>query len=64
VLRASKEIATGEHVQLDWSLDNVQFPGFGRKPFTHKLIDLNEQLNFKALDDEISFNTQVGSTTP
>jgi len=64
VLRASKEIATGEHVQLDWSLDNVQFPGFGRKPFGHKLIDLNEQLNFKALDDEISFNTQVGSTTP
>lgn len=60
VKAASREITTGEHIQLDWSLDNVQFPGFGRKPFEHKVIDLAE-LGFKAMDDEVYINTQSGS---
>lgn len=58
---ASREISTGEHVQLDWSLDNVQFGGFGRQEFDHKLVDLNVSLGFKAFDDEVHFNTQIGS---
>lgn len=60
VKQASKEISTGEHVQLDWCLENVQFPGFGRKEFNQKVIDLNV-LGFKALDDELYINTQSGS---
>lgn len=60
VARASKEITTGEHVQLDWSLDNVQFPGFGRKEFQQTVVDL-APLGFKAIDDEIYINTQSGS---
>lgn len=60
VSQASKEIKTGEHFQLDWSLENVQFPGFGRKEFHQKVVDL-DSLGFKAFDDEIYINTQSGS---
>lgn len=60
VQAAAKEIRSGEHVQLDWPLENVQFPGFGRKEFNQKVIDLNS-LGFKALDDEVYINTQSGS---
>lgn len=61
VQAASKEIKTGEHVQLDWPLDNVQFPGFGRKEFSQKVINLKETIDFVALDDEVYINTQSGS---
>jgi hypothetical protein len=27
-------------VQLDWSLDNMQHPGFGRNATKHNIIDL------------------------
>jgi len=60
VQAAAKEIRTGEHVQLDWALENVQFPGFGRKEFNQRVIDLKE-LGFSALDDEVYINTQSGS---
>ena len=57
VRRASSEIQTGEHVQLDWSLDNVQFPGFGRKPFEQNVLVKGN--NYAALDDEIHFNVSI-----
>ncbi|GAB7349369.1 hypothetical protein MBLNU459_g8495t1 [Dothideomycetes sp. NU459] len=57
---ASKEIKTGETIQLDWRLNNVQFPGFGRKEFSQTVIDL-KSLGFSALDDELYINTQSGS---
>lgn len=60
VQKASQEISTGEHVQLDWGLENVEFPGFGRKKFDQKVVDL-ASLGFAALDDEIYINTQSGS---
>lgn len=60
VQQASKEIRTGEHVQLDWCLENVQFPGFGRKQFKQTVIDL-APLGFSGLDDEVYINTQSGS---
>lgn len=60
VQAAAKEIRTGQHIQLDWPLENVQFPGFGRKEFHQKVIDLKE-LGFSALDDELYINTQSGS---
>jgi len=47
-------------VQLDWGLENVQFPGFGRKAFEQKVVDL-AGLGFAALDDEVYINTQSGS---
>ncbi|KAF2658843.1 hypothetical protein K491DRAFT_689688 [Lophiostoma macrostomum CBS 122681] len=61
VQAAAREIHSGEHVQLDWPLHNVQFPGFGRKEFHQKKIDLQPSLNFKAMDDEVYINTQSGS---
>lgn len=61
VQAASREIQSGDHIQLDWPLHNVQFPGFGRKEFSQKKIDLNASLNFKAMDDELYINTQSGS---
>lgn len=58
---ASREIRTGEHIQLDWPLHNVQFPGFNRKEFMQKKIDFAEFSPFKAMDDEVYINTQAGS---
>lgn len=58
VRQASSEIKTGKHIQLDWCLENVTFPGFGRKKFEHKIVDKGQ---FAALDDEVAFNTQCGS---
>lgn len=60
VRRAASEIRTGEHVQLDWCLENVEFPGFGRKKFEQNVVDL-ASLGFAALDDEVYINTQSGS---
>lgn len=59
VKAASREISTGEHIQLDWSLDNVTYPGFGRKEFQQKIIDMGPA--FAACDDELNINTQSGS---
>ena len=62
VQAAAHEIQTGTHIQLDWPLHNVQFPGFSRKPFSQTKIDLQELgLGFAAMDDEIYINTQAGS---
>ncbi|PSN66454.1 hypothetical protein BS50DRAFT_677653 [Corynespora cassiicola Philippines] len=61
VQAASREIQSGDHVQLDWPLHNVEFPGFQRKPFEQTKIDLDEKLGFKSMDDELYINTQSGS---
>ncbi|KAF2439120.1 hypothetical protein P171DRAFT_131948 [Karstenula rhodostoma CBS 690.94] len=61
VQAASREIQSGKHIQMDWPLHNVQFPGFGRKEFSQKKIDLNALLGFKAMDDELYINTRSGS---
>jgi hypothetical protein len=61
---ASQEIRTGQHVQLDWCLsENVEFPGFGRKKFEHKVLDSKAATKGAhiGLDDEIRMNTQSGS---
>ncbi|OAG42762.1 hypothetical protein AYO21_03045 [Fonsecaea monophora] len=60
VREASKEIQTGQHVQLDWELHNQQFPGYNRKPFDHRIID-HKPLGICGFDDEIHMNTQSGS---
>lgn len=61
VLNAARtEIRTGESVSLNWGLENVKYPGFGRAPMEQKVIDLNT-IGFCGHDDELSFNTQCGS---
>ncbi|KAG5656985.1 hypothetical protein KAF25_011154 [Fusarium avenaceum] len=60
VQKAKDEIQTGTHVQLDWPLHNIEFPGFGRIPLQHTVKDLADE-GFIAFDDVISFNTQTSS---
>jgi len=73
VKQASAEIKTGEHVQLDWGLENVEFPSFGRRVFENKVIGKLETEEEGddgkrkvvggacVLDNELHFNTQSGS---
>ncbi|KAL7953712.1 putative cyclase domain-containing protein [Trichoderma compactum] len=61
VKAASSEIETGRHVQLDWPLEALKFPGFGRRTINQKVIDSSATLNEYALDDELHLNTQSGS---
>ncbi|KAK8057632.1 hypothetical protein PG996_011569 [Apiospora saccharicola] len=62
VKEASGEIQTGRHVQLDWPLNSLKFPTWGRKILDHRLLDMSqtEQKSY-AFDDEISINTQACS---
>lgn len=57
---AAKEISCGLHVQLDWSMSNLDHPGFGRISIQHKIKNLAEH-GFVGFDDEICFNTQTSS---
>ncbi|OJJ45224.1 hypothetical protein ASPZODRAFT_152926 [Penicilliopsis zonata CBS 506.65] len=61
VLAAKEEIKTGRHVQLDWPLNALSHPGFGRKPFAQRVLNLLEKSETCAFDDEIHLNTQSGS---
>ncbi|KAF5656267.1 hypothetical protein FCIRC_13764 [Fusarium circinatum] len=60
VQKAKDEIQTGTHVQLDWTLHNIEFPVFGRIPLQHTVKDLAEE-GFVAFDDVIFFNSQTSS---
>jgi hypothetical protein len=60
VLEASQEIKFGYHVQLDWPLDNLEFPGLGRRATRHLIKDMTSE-GFIGLDDEICMNTQISS---
>ncbi|KAL2828436.1 hypothetical protein BDW59DRAFT_170938 [Aspergillus cavernicola] len=55
---ARTQIQTGERVCLNWGLENLNPPGFGRKPFEHKVKWVAEGVAF---DDEYHFNPQQGS---
>jgi len=58
VLEAKNEIKDGDSVALNWGMENIANPGFGRKPLMHKRFSLDP---FIAHDDEIEINTQAGS---
>lgn len=60
VKKAALEIQTGRHVQLDWPMNNVEFPGFGRIPMEHNVKEMEKE-GFIGLDDEIKINTQTSS---
>jgi kynurenine formamidase len=60
VKEASKEIQTGKHIQLDWPMHNIEFPGFGRIPCKQTIKDLGPA-GFVGFDDELYINTQSSS---
>ncbi|PYH99301.1 hypothetical protein BO71DRAFT_479553 [Aspergillus ellipticus CBS 707.79] len=55
---ARSQIQTGERVCLNWDLNKLNPPGFGRKPFEHKVKWVWEGFAF---DDEYHFNPQQSS---
>ncbi|KAJ5097306.1 hypothetical protein N7456_008027 [Penicillium angulare] len=55
---ARSQIQTGERVCLNWDIENLTPPGFGRKPFEHKIKWVAEGVAF---DDEYHFNPQQSS---
>ncbi|KAH8704967.1 hypothetical protein BGW36DRAFT_284683 [Talaromyces proteolyticus] len=60
VKAAATEIQLGKHVQLDWSLNHLDYPGYGRFQCDHRIKDLRE-LGVVAFDDELRINTQSSS---
>ena len=63
VLRAREEIKTGKSVALNWGMEKLHEPGFGRLGLDHKFIDWRKKpgYDFYSWDDEITVNTQTGS---
>ncbi|PYH39775.1 uncharacterized protein BO87DRAFT_323680 [Aspergillus neoniger CBS 115656] len=55
---ARTQIQTGERVCLNWDLEKLNPPGFGRKPFAHQVKWVSEG---HAFDDEYHFNPQQSS---
>lgn len=57
---AATEIQLGTHVQLDWAMHHLDYPGFGRLQYEHRIKDLREK-GFVGFDDELTINTQTSS---
>ncbi|KAL1969322.1 hypothetical protein VTN77DRAFT_9514 [Rasamsonia byssochlamydoides] len=55
---ARSEIQTGERVCLNWDLEKLDPPGFGRKRFEHRIKWVDPE---NAFDDEFHFNPQQSS---
>jgi hypothetical protein len=55
---AAKEIVDGGRVSVDWSLDSMSVPCFGRSSLEHKIQQKGERIVF---DDVLTFNTQSSS---
>ncbi|KAF9885098.1 hypothetical protein FE257_000738 [Aspergillus nanangensis] len=55
---AQTQIVTGERVCLNWDIKKLNPPGFGRKPFEHRIKWLVHDVCF---DDEYHFNPQQSS---
>lgn len=62
VQAALKEAYDGESVSLNWPINGIHTPGFGRAGLSHKVISfLDSPLKAHGFDDEVSFNTQCSS---
>jgi hypothetical protein len=49
-------------ISLNWPLDAIIAPGFGRRPTEHSIVDAMEgPFKTHGFDDEVSFNTQSSS---
>lgn len=62
VAEAAREIRTGKRVSLNWGLEKLHQPGFGRSNLQHKVVNWREKqgFDFYSYDDEIKINTQAG----
>lgn len=63
VQAAFKEAREGESVSLNWPINAIHTPGFGRMGLQHKVISFQEDvgLSVHGFDDEVTFNTQCSS---
>jgi hypothetical protein len=63
VKEALSEAQLGVSVSLNWSLDAIKEPAFGRKPLVHKVISGKDHTTIPVhgYDDEVEFNTQCSS---
>jgi len=62
VANAAKEVKAGISVVLNWPLNRLHEPGFGRIQTEHKFIDWRTKGShpFFSYDDELRINTQSG----
>ncbi|KAJ5151099.1 uncharacterized protein N7482_010351 [Penicillium canariense] len=62
VQRALKEAKDGQSVSLNWPINAIHSPGFGRKGLEHKVTSFQDTpYAMYGFDDEIAFNTQCSS---
>lgn len=63
VLAAKDEIKAGISVSVNWPLNKVHQPGFGRKVPEHRILDLKPGNGGHPVhDDELHVNTQVSTS--
>lgn len=58
IAAAAREIIDGVRVPVDWELDRMSQPCFGRAPFEHRIKNRAPR---SVNDDTLTFNTQVSS---
>jgi len=58
---ACKEARDGVSISLNWPLNAIAAPGFGRRPTEHTVIGAFETIQTHGFDDELAFNTQASS---
>jgi hypothetical protein len=65
VIKAREEIRSGKSIALNWGMEKLHEPGFGRAVLSHKFINWREKpgYSFFSFDDEIMVNTQTGWLT-
>ncbi|KAF2860665.1 hypothetical protein K470DRAFT_270510 [Piedraia hortae CBS 480.64] len=63
VKSAYSELQTGVSVSLNWPLNAIHKPGFGRKPAEHRIINFRDskETPLAGFDDELDINTQSSS---
>lgn len=58
----ASELKDGVSVSLNWPIDAIKTPGFGRKGLVHKVVSfVDSPLKAHGYDDEVEFNTQCSS---
>ncbi|OAL38292.1 hypothetical protein AYO20_02351 [Fonsecaea nubica] len=58
---ACKEARDGVSISLNWPLNAIGKPGYGRRPTEHTVLDAKLTLDIHSFDDEVAFNTQASS---
>jgi hypothetical protein len=58
---ACKEARDGVSISLNWPLNAIARPGFGRRATEHTVLDGLEEWQIHGFDDEVAFNTQGSS---